>query len=130
MRDLVRSRRLSYAADAEEPARGGRRSSESSGRRINPTLSTRALSEARNALEAAHASGDYRHQSVGDLIRAALGAYGSGLRLTEQARRGRKKRHTVELPVEIIEVYENLPARSRGVIIERALLSLLARGFD
>ena len=88
------------------------------------------IAEARNALESAHTSGDYRFQSVGDLIRAALRAYSGGLRLTQQARSGRKKRHTVELPPELLEQYERLPSRSRGVIIERALLSFLAQGFE
>ncbi len=130
MKDMIRSRRLSYEPVAEESAGTRRGVRVNGGRRVNPTLSARALIEARNALDAAHTSGDYRHQSVGDLIRAALGAYSCGLRLSEQVRHGLKKRHTVELTGEIIEVYEKLPARSRGVIIERALLSFLARGFD
>ena len=100
-------------------------------RRINPTLSAAALAEARNALEAAHATGDYRHQSVADLIRAALAAYcGGRLALTQAARGGRKRRHTVELRGDLHVLYQKLPDRSRSLIIERALLSLLAGGFE
>ena len=98
-------------------------------RRINPTVSAAVIAEAQNALEAAQTSGDYRYQSVGDLIRAALEAYSDGLRLTQQARSGRKKRHTVELPPELFEQYMRLPSRSRGVIVERALLSFLVKGY-
>lgn len=130
MKDLVAARRLSYDVEDERPAPRaimGR----SGTRRINPTLSAGALAEARNALEAAHASGDYRHQSVADLIRAALGAYGDGrLALTQAVRGGRKRRHTVELSPGLYAVYEKLPDRSRGVIIERALLTILAAGFE
>ncbi len=110
------------------PRRGGPNGS--AGRRINPALSTAAIAEARNALAAAQTSGDYRYQSVADLVRAALGAHAGGLRLTQQARNGKKKRHTVELPAELAEHYGSLPRLGRGVIIERALLSFLARGLD
>ncbi len=131
MKDLIRGRRLSYDLDEEaQLARARRRppATQTAGQRISPTVSAAAIAEAQNALEAAHAAGDYRHQSVGDLIREALGAYGNGLRLSQQARSGRKKRHTVELSPELLERYRELPSRSRGVILERALLSLLARG--
>ena len=93
-------------------------------------MSAAAVAEARNGLEAAHAAGDYRYQSVADLIRAAVRAYADGLPLSQQARSGRKKRHTVELPAELCAQYDKLPSRSRGVIIERALLSFLARGLE
>lgn len=131
MKDLIRGRRLSYDfGEKVETARSGRRARSEIGQRINPTISTAAIAEAQNALEAAHASGDYRHQSIGDLLRAALRAYGEDLRLSEQARGGRKKRHTVELPADLVSRYLQLPSRSRGVILERALLSLLAQGFE
>lgn len=135
MKDLVKRRRLANdVGDAEVDERPlpqrRRRPDASSGQRINPTVSTAVIAEAQNALEAARTSGDYRFQSVGDLIRAALRAYAGGLQLTQQARSGRKKRHTVELPPELLEQYERLPSRSRGVIIERALLSFLAQGFE
>ncbi len=140
MKDLIRRRRLSYdlavETEPESPPADPRpprtRSPQSGGsaHRVNPTLSAAALAEAQNALAAAHASGDYRHQSVADLLRAALQSYDSGLRLTRQARSGPTKRHTVELPAQLLESYRELPSRSRGVIIERALLSLLARGLD
>lgn len=134
MRDLISSRKSTKrraretAAEREPPAVAGGAGSEDS-RRINPTVSVAAVAEAQNALEAAQASGDYRHQSVADVIRAALSAYAAGLALTQQARGGRKKRHTIELPADLFEQYQHLPSRSRGVIIERAVLSFLARGF-
>lgn len=135
MRDLVKRRRLAYdaadtGADEKPPWRAPRRPSGSPGGRISPTLSRAAIAEAQNALSAAHTSGDYRHQSLADLIRAAFRAYGAGLRITQQARGGRKKRHTVELPAELFARYQRLPSRSRGVIIERALLSFLSQGLD
>ncbi len=128
MKDLLRSRRLSYDIESDEAARVVGRSVGSVGRRVNPSLSASALSAARNALDAAHVVGDYRHKSIGDLIREALLAYGSGLRLTEQSRGGPKQRHTVKLSSEIYAEYEKIPNRMRGEIIERALLSLLAGG--
>lgn len=133
MRDLIKRRRLDYDdvdAKAAQPPRVERCPGHPAGRRISPTVSTAVIAEARNALEAAHTSGDYRYQSIADLIRAAFRAYSDGLRLTQQARNGRKKRHTVELPPELLARYEALPNRSRGLIIERALLSFMARGFD
>ena len=141
MKDLMKRRRPDRDAGEREPqpppptnsssiASAGRRSIASAGRRINPALSTTAIAEARNALAAAQTSGDYRYQSVADLLRAALGAHAGGLRLTQQARNGKKKRQTVELPAKLAEHYGTLPRLSRGVIIERALLSLLARGLD
>ncbi len=134
MKDLMRRRRLTYDGDGEPgeapPSPTQIRPAGSAGRRINPTVSTAVIAEARNALEAAHTSGDYRYQSVGDLIRAAFRAYGDGLRLTLQARPGSRKRHTVELPAELFERYQGLPSRSRGLILERALLAFLAQGFE
>ncbi len=131
MKELIRGRRLSYDHVEEvEAPRVESRPRGAAGRRINPTMSAAAIAQAQNALEAAYTAGDYRYQSVGDLIRAALRAYGKGLRLTEGMRSGRRKRHTVELPAELFEEYQKLPSRSRGVILERALLSLLARGFE
>ncbi len=131
MKDLMKRRRPARdAGEDEKPLPRARRDpGGSAGRRINPTVSAAVIAEARNALEAAQASGDYRYQSVADLIRAAFRAYGEGLRPTQQARGGRKKRHTVELPPELVERYERLPSRSRGVIIERALASFLVQGF-
>ena len=117
------------ALGAEPRADGDGQTSRSVGCRINPTVSTAVIAEARNALEAAHTSGDYRYQSIGDLIRAALLAYSAGLQLTQQARGGRKKRHTVELQGELVKRYKALPNRSRGEILERALISFLAQGF-
>ena len=93
-------------------------------------MSTAAIAEAQNAVAAAQASGDYRHQSVADLIRGALRAYWSGMPLSQPARSGRKKRHTVQVPADLFARYNKLPSRSRGVIIERALLSYLARGLE
>ncbi|MCP3957418.1 MAG: hypothetical protein GY719_06165 [bacterium] len=132
MKNLVSRRRLAYdtVADEAPPPQSRPGAGASAGQRINPTVSAAVIAEARNALDAAHTSGDYRFQSVGDLIRAALRAHAEGLRLTQQARGGRKKRHTVELPAELLGHYEALPSRSRGVIIERALLSFLAQGFE
>ncbi len=129
MKDLVRARRRAPGG-RQEPEPVEAESDGSRGGRINPTLSLAAIAEAQNALDAAHASGDYHHQSLADLIRAALRAYSTGLALTRQSRDGRRRRHTVELPGDLIEQYRKLPSRSRGVIIERALLSLLARGLD
>lgn len=134
MKDLVNRRRLATGAvdadsDERPPPRAPHRPRGVAGSRINPTVSAAAVTEAQNALASAHTSGDYRYESIGDLIRAALRAYGDGLLLTQQPRNGRKKRHTVELPAELFERYEGLPRRSRGVIIERALLSFLAQGF-
>ncbi len=133
MKDLMKRRRPDRDAGEREPQPPPPPKSSSivsAGRRINPALSTTAIAEARNALAAAQTSGDYRYQSVADLIRAALVAHAGGLRLTQQARSGKKKRHTVELPAELAEHYGSLPRLSRGVIIERALLSFLARGLD
>ena len=130
MKDLISKRKRSDSA-GEKHVSLRRPAGDSGGtgcRRVSPTVSAAAIAEAQNALEAAQASGDYRLQSVADLIRAALGAYADGLTLTQQARGGRTKRHTVELPEELFEGYAKLPSRSRGVIIERALLSFLARG--
>ncbi len=132
MKDLVSARRRPQDGGGEPPSRrtAGGGGGGGDGHRISPTLSTAAIAAAQNAVEAAHASGDYRHQSVADLIRGALRAYWSGMPLSQPARSGRQKRHTVELPGDLFEQYEKLPSRSRGVIIERALLSLLARGFE
>lgn len=133
MKDLVRRRRLDQDAEGREPAQPTPSKPsviDGEPHRINPTVSAAVIAEAQNALEAAHTSGDYRYQSVGDLIRSALEAYGEGLRLTQQARGGRKKRHTVELPHKLYAQYLRLPSRSRGVIVERALLSFLAHGCD
>ncbi len=138
MKDLMKRRRLAYDAgdagntdvDAGRPPRAAGCPEGSAGRRISPTVSADAIAEAQNALEAAQASGDYRFQSVGDLLRAALRAYAGGMRLTQPARGGRKKRHTFALPAELFDRYRDLPSRSRGVIIERALLSFLAQGFE
>ncbi len=129
MKNLIRRRRLDYEVEGSD-AVGARSLPVDGATRINPTVSAAVISEAQNALEAAHTSGDYRYQSVGDLIRAALIAYGDGLRLTQQARNGRKKRHTVELPPELHKQYSRFPSRSRGVIVERALLAFLAQGYD
>ena len=126
MKDLVRARKRSPGGRQEpEPVKA---ESDGGSGRINPTLSVAAIAEAQNALDAAHASGDYHHQSLADLIRAALRAYSTGLSLTRERRDGRRKRHTVEVSGDLLEQYQKLPSRSRGVIIERALLTLLARG--
>ncbi len=130
MKDLVRRRRLDHDAERGDPVPQARPSVVAGKpHRVNPTVSAAVIAEAQNALEAAHTSGDYRYQSVSDLIRSALEAYGDGLRLTQQARSGRKKRHTIELPPELFEQYLRLPSRSRGVIVERALLSFLVKGY-
>ena len=140
MKDLLKRRQSDDASAGRErettaPARrpqaveAGRRVA-TPGQRISPTVSTAAIAEAENALEAAHTSGDYRFQSVGDLLRAALQAYATGLSLTQQAKSGARKRHTVELSPDLMEHYRKLPSRSRGKIIERALLSMLAQGFE
>ncbi len=130
MKDLIsKRRRLGSAGEKHVSLRRAAGDSRGAGsRRVSPTVSTAAIAEAQNALEAAQASGDYRHQSVADLLRAALAAYVDGLTLTQQARSGRTKRHTVELSEKLFEQYAKLPSRSRGLIIERALLSFLARG--
>lgn len=130
MKDLIAARRPSSdVGKKDESRRGATSASGSGGQRINPTVSAAAIALAQNALEAAHASGDYRLQSIADLIREALRAYAAGLPLSQQAKSGRNKRHTVELPKDLFNQYQSLPSRSRGVIIERALLSFLARGF-
>ena len=134
MKDLMYRRRLEYGVDDREPEPpppppARRPPAGSGGQRVSPTVSAAAIAEAQNALDAAHTSGDYRFQSVADLLRAALRAHAEGLRLTQQVKSGRRKRHTVELPTELLEHYGSLPSRSRGVIVERALLTFLARGF-
>ncbi len=131
MKELIKGRRLSYDLGEEVVApRVESPPHSAAGRRVNPTLSAAAVAQAQEGRGAAYTAGDCRYQSVADLIRAALRAYGKGLRLTQRARSGRKKRHTVELPAELFEEYRKLPSRSRGVIVERALLSLLARGLE
>ncbi len=131
MKDLISTRRRpDNAGEKHVSVRSTAVASGGAGsRRVSPTVSADAIAQAQNALEAAQASGDYRHQSVADLVRAALRAYADGLALTQQATGGRSKRHTVELPEDLFALYVKLPSRSRGVIIERALLSFLARGF-
>ncbi len=130
MKDLISTRRRpDNAGEKHVSVRSTAVASGGAGsRRVSPTVSADASAQAQNALEAAQASGDYRHQSVADLLRAALAAYVDGLTLTQQARSGRTKRHTVELSEKLFEQYAKLPSRSRGLIIERALLSFLARG--
>ncbi len=130
MKDLVARRRLAYEVGEEDRPRAPARRGAPAGQRVSPTVSASAIAEARNAVDAAHTGGDYRYQSVGDLIRAALRAYGEGMRLTQQTKGGRKTRHTVALAPELLERYLSLPSRSRGLIVERALLSFLAQGFD
>ncbi len=98
--------------------------------RINPSLSVAASSQAQNAVSAAKTSGDYRFQSVSDVVRAALERYFAGsLSLTQQAKPGPKKRQTVQLSAEMMAEYQKLPTRSRGEIVERALLTFLGGGF-
>lgn len=127
MKDLIRRRKPAGGDTRKKPPTGSP-GPEVAKSRINPTVSADAIAEAQNALDAAHTTGDYRYQSIGDVIRAALAAYATGLDLVQQAKSGRKKRHTVELSPELFAHYQKLPSRSRGVIVERALLSFLAQG--
>ena len=83
-----------------------------------------------NAIERHLPRNDSPRSDRGSVSETSLVRRGLNRRLTQQARSRRKKRHSVALPPDSFEQYERLPSRSRGVFIERALLSFLAQGYS
>jgi hypothetical protein len=93
-------------------------------------LSQHLHATAENAIVGAHRAGDYSFTSLPDLIRAALSAYFDGMGLTAAPETGRKRRTTIGLDDDLKRRYDELPARKRGEIIERALRTFLNRGMS
>jgi hypothetical protein len=78
-----------------------------------------------NMLNVAHTAQDFTHTSIADVIRAALGKYQQGMRLTEMDEPGEKLMTTVRVDRGTRDFYAALPARMRTKILERALRTFL-----
>ena len=78
-----------------------------------------------NMVTTAHAAGDFTYVSVADLIRSALGAYASGMGLTELDQPGEKIATTIRVNKGLRDFYGSLPNRLRAKIIERAIRTFI-----
>jgi hypothetical protein len=78
-----------------------------------------------NMLSVAHTVQDFTHTIIADVIRAALGKYQQGMRLTEMDEPGDKLMTTVRVDRGTRDLYASLPARMRTKILERALRTFL-----
>ncbi len=87
--------------------------------------------QVRHAVDAARTAGDYRHHDFGDVARAALSAYLTGMALTARANPGRKLKTTLRVtPTFKAEIERRLTRKARSEVIERAVRSFLKRGLS
>jgi hypothetical protein len=76
-------------------------------------------------IDGAHASNDFTHTSVADVLRAALVAYQEGIELTELDEPGEKRNISLRVTKSQYEFYQSWPKRLRRKLLERAVRSFL-----